>query len=112
MMMLTDCSGSQTWEESTGDYHHFIQDHCIMARHSRLEDPGMIRADKKLSHDELVEVLNDVIRLVLDAHNNEIRKDFQKSSRSAQAGYDITMYLLNNGIIKLGRNDPQQRMEV
>ena len=72
----------------------------------------MIKAEKNLSHAEAVEVVDKIIGLVLEANNEEPRKDFQRSTRATQAGYDITLYLMQKGLIRFGDNYSQQKMEV
>ena len=42
----------------------------------------------------------------------ELRKEFQRSTRATQAGYDITLYLMQKGLIRFGDNYSQQKMEV
>lgn len=72
----------------------------------------MIRSQKNLSYEEATEVVSDIVELVLEANNHELRKDFQRSTRATQAGYDITLYLMQKGLIRLGNNYSQQKMEV
>ena len=72
----------------------------------------MIRSQKNLSHEEAIEVVSDIVELVLEANNQELRKDFQRSTRATQAGYDITLYLMRKGLIRFGDNYSQQKMEV
>lgn len=72
----------------------------------------MIRSQKNLSYEEATEVVSDIVELVLEANNQELRKDFQRSTRATQAGYDITLYLMRKGLIRLGNNYSQQKMEV
>lgn len=83
-----------------------------MAHPSRLEDPHMVKVQKNLSHEEAVEVVDHVISLILVANNEELRKEFQRASRATQSGYDVTMYLLNKGLLKLGKFDPQEKIKV
>lgn len=83
-----------------------------MAHHSKWEDPLMVKIQKNLSHEEAVEVLDHVISLILVANNEELRKEFQRASRATQSGYDVTMYLLNKGLLKLGKFDPQEKIKV
>lgn len=83
-----------------------------MAHHSRWEDPQMVKSHKNPTPEEAVEVVDHVISLILAANNEELRKEFQRTSRAAQSGYDITMYLLNKGLIKLGKYDPQEKIRV
>ena len=72
----------------------------------------MIKTEKNLNHAEAVEVVDHIIGLVLEANNEELRKDFQRSTRATQSGYDITLYLMQKGLIKFGDNYHQQKMEV
>lgn len=83
-----------------------------MAHLRRLEDPFMTRTQKNLSHEEACVIIDDVVSLVLKANNEELRKEFQRSTRATQAGYDITLYLMRHGLIKFGDNYCQQKMEV
>lgn len=78
----------------------------------RLEDPYMVRAKAELTPDEAIEIAEQVTDMTLDAYNNEIREGFKTQSRSAQVGYDITKYLMDKGIIKAGKYDPQRKLEV
>lgn len=72
----------------------------------------MTRTQKNLSHEEACVIIDDVVSLVLEANNKELRKEFQRSTRATQAGYDITLYLMQKGLIKFGDNYHQQKMEV
>ena len=72
----------------------------------------MTRTQKNLSHEEACVIIDDVVSLVLEANNEELRKDFQRSTRATQAGYDITLYLMQKGLIRFGDNYSQQKMEV
>ena len=72
----------------------------------------MMRTQKNLSHEEACVIIDDVVSLVLEANNEELRKEFQRSTRATQAGYDITLYLMQKGLIKFGDNYHQQKMEV
>lgn len=83
-----------------------------MAHLYRLEDLFMTRTQKNLSHEEACVIIDDVVSLVLEANNEELRKDFQRSTRATQAGYDITLYLMQKGLIRFGDNYSQQKMEV
>ena len=83
-----------------------------MGHHRRSEDPFMVRGKKDLTPDEAMEIAQQVTDLTLDAYNNDIREGFKTQSRSAQVGYDITKYLMDKGIIKIGRYDPQRKLEV
>ena len=83
-----------------------------MAHLYRLEDLFMTRTQKNLSHEEACVIIDDVVSLVLKANNEELRKEFQRSTRATQAGYDITLYLMQKGLIRFGDNYSQQKMEV
>ena len=83
-----------------------------MAHLYRLEDLFMTRTQKNLSHEEACVIIDDVVSLVLEANNEELRKEFQRSTRATQAGYDITLYLMQKGLIRFGDNYSQQKMEV
>lgn len=72
----------------------------------------MTRTQKNLSHEEACVIIDDVVSLVLKANNEELRKEFQRSTRATQAGYDITLYLMQKGLIRFGDNYSQQKMEV
>lgn len=72
----------------------------------------MTRTQKNLSHEEACVIIDDVVSLVLEANNEELRKEFQRSTRATQAGYDITLYLMQKGLIRFGDNYSQQKMEV
>ena len=83
-----------------------------MAHLYRLEDLFMTRTQKNLSHEEACVIIDDVVSLVLEANTEELRKEFQRSTRATQAGYDITLYLMQKGLIRFGDNYSQQKMEV
>ena len=83
-----------------------------MAHLYRLEDLFMTRTQKNLSHEEACVIIDDVVSLALEANNEELRKEFQRSTRATQAGYDITLYLMQKGLIRFGDNYSQQKMEV
>lgn len=70
----------------------------------------MTRGKTDLSFKEANESINDIVGIVLTANNEELRDNFKRSSRATQSGYDITMYLLKKGLIRLG--DPQEKMKV
>ena len=72
----------------------------------------MTRTQKNLSHEEACVIIDDVVSLALEANNEELRKEFQRSTRATQAGYDITLYLMQKGLIRFGDNYSQQKMEV
>lgn len=70
----------------------------------------MQRGKTELSYEEACRSLRDIVGIVLTANNEEIREAFKRSSRATQSGYDVTMYLLKNGFIRLG--DPQEKIKV
>ena len=72
----------------------------------------MVKSHKNLTPDEAAEVVDHVISLILAANNEELRKEFQRTSRATQSGYDVTMYLLQKGLLKLGKFDPQEKIKV
>ena len=62
----------------------------------------MLRVQRELTDVEMIDALDGIIDIVIDCYQHPIREGFEKSSRSAQIGYDIQRYLLDHRFIKVG----------
>lgn len=62
----------------------------------------MLRVQRKLNDDEMAQTLDGIIDIVVDCYQHPVREGFEKSSRSAQIGYDIQRYLLDHKLIRVG----------
>ena len=67
----------------------------------------MQRSEMKKTDVEIIGALMDIIGIVLAGHNEPIREDFKRQSRSAQVGYDVTRYLFTQGFILPGEKKDQ-----
>lgn len=72
----------------------------------------MMRMNKIYEPDEAGRIVDHIADITLEAYNNDIQKGFERESRSAQIGYMVTRYLMDIGIIKIGKFDPQRKLEV
>lgn len=62
----------------------------------------MLRVQREMTDVEMIDALNGVIDIIIDCYQHPVRQDFEKSSRSAQIGYDVQRYLLDNNLIRVG----------
>lgn len=60
---------------------------------------------------ESSQVLDEILKIIIDAYDDPVRDDFKKYSRSAQIGHDIVWRLLEEGIIATGKEEGQIRFE-
>lgn len=74
------------------------------------KEQKMRETERQLTDTECREILYEIVNMVLDTHNNPIRKGF--GSRMAQAGYDLDKIFLNHEMICPGEPRGQQRMEL
>ena len=72
----------------------------------------MRRTEKQLTGAETRILLQGVIDIITDDYDKEVDPSFQKDSRSAQIGYKIQRFLLDEKIIEPGKKDNQRRLEV
>ncbi len=62
----------------------------------------MQRTGRELTDVEMIDLFFEIVQIMLDAYNKPLRPDFEKRSRTAQAGYDIMILLHKKGIIAPG----------
>lgn len=74
------------------------------------KEQKMRETERHLTDKECREILYEIVNMVLDTHNNPIRKGF--GSRMAQAGYDLDKIFLSHEMICPGEPRGQQRMEL
>lgn len=70
----------------------------------------MQRTDKELSDVEIIDTYFEILDLIVRTYSEPLRADFVRQSRCAQLGYDILRLTLDRGVIALGGQDPQIRM--
>lgn len=70
----------------------------------------MQRTDKELSDVEIIDTYFEILDLIVRTYREPLRADFVRQSRCAQLGYDILRLTLDRGVIDLGGQDPQIRM--
>lgn len=70
----------------------------------------MMRMNKIYEPDEAERIVDHIADITLEAYNKDIQQGFEKQSRSAQIGYNVTKYLMDLGIIRIGKFDPQRKL--
>ena len=74
----------------------------------------MTKGRTDLTSQETMEILDHIVGITLEAYNKDLREEFRHGSmsRSTQVGYDVWRYLFDKGIIKIGNDNEQQKLEV
>lgn len=72
----------------------------------------MYRTRKELTDVEIIDLFEWMVDMICDCYNYPVRKEFQKSCRAAQIGYDIEKRLLSAQIIAPGDEHYQERMNI
>ena len=70
----------------------------------------MQKTGRELTREEKSEILDEIIRIVLDSYNKPILPDYERYSRSAQAGHLILTLLYSRKI--LGPGPDQMRLKL
>ena len=70
----------------------------------------MQKTGRELTKEEKSEVLDEIIRIVLDSYNKPILPDYERYSRSAQTGHLILTLLYSRKI--LGPGPDQMRLKL
>ena len=70
----------------------------------------MQKTGRELTREEKAEIFDEIIRIVLDSYNKPILPDFERYSRSAQAGHLILTLLYSRKI--LGPGPDQMRLKL
>ena len=74
----------------------------------------MQRGKINLTYQEAMEILDHIVGITLEAYNKDLREEFRHGSmsRSTQVGYDVWKYLFDKGLIKIGNDNEQQKLDV
>lgn len=72
----------------------------------------MIKSPRELTDVEIIDAFEAIIEMYLKANNEPIRPDFQKSSRMAQFGYDVSLYLYRHDLVRIGDGIKQEELNV
>lgn len=72
----------------------------------------MKRTDRHIDDKECRELLTAIIKMVISAYSNPLRKGFEKSSRMTQCGYDLISILRSNDVVMPGEPNEQQKLEL
>lgn len=72
----------------------------------------MRRTQRELTDVEIKDTFFKLVDLICDSYNHPVRKEFQKSSRAAQIGYDSQRVLLDAKIIEIGERFRQERLDI
>ena len=74
----------------------------------------MQRGKINLTYQEAMEILDHIVGITLEAYNKDLREEFRHGSmsRSTQVGYDAWKYLFDKGLIKIGNDNEQQKLDV
>ena len=70
----------------------------------------MRRTDKRLSDPECRDVLEEIIKMVIDTYKKPLRDGFH--SRMAQEGFDLTMIFMNRGMLVPGEEGEQRKIDL
>ena len=62
----------------------------------------MQRTERELTDVEMIDALEEILDLIIEAYDKPLRKDFERQSRSAQFGYDILRMLIDKKILSVG----------
>lgn len=61
----------------------------------------MQRTERKLETSEIIEVLDEIINIIIEAYNKPLRDLFKNETRATQIGVDIEGKLLRRKIIEI-----------
>lgn len=70
----------------------------------------MQRTGRGLTKEEKVEIFEQIIEIVIRGSTGPVRSGCK--SRAGMIGYDIQMLLLNTKILRPGRSDDQERLDL
>lgn len=72
----------------------------------------MQRTERELTDIEMIDAFDAIIHLIIRTYEDPIRPEFIKQSRAAQAGYDIIEYLVHEDILRTGKPNQQERLDL
>lgn len=72
----------------------------------------MIKSPRELTDVEIIDAFEAIIEMYLKANNEPIRPEFQKSSRMAQFGFDVSRYLFEHDHVRIGDGIKQEKLNV
>ena len=71
----------------------------------------MQKTGREITREEKAEIFDEIIRIILDSYNKQILPNYERYSRSAQAGHLILTMLFARKILSPGTDD-QMRLKL